>query len=178
MAGSQRLSREVAGIREGLAACVAGVGLVAGVHPKVPRECAGRREDNAACVARVGLVAGVHPKVPREFTVALECLAARRALIDAARILDHFRTVCDHLPLLFACTCAGSIEVVALLQTSQPTVAAAEGLFKAMLLERSAPRTWTNRISPSRSACRKPTRSHQRRAHRGGRDETCPISTG
>ena len=71
-------------------------------------------------VPSAGRNARVHPKVPREFTVALECLAARRALIDAAPILDLFRTVCDHLPLLFACTCAGSIEIVALLQTFAP----------------------------------------------------------
>ena len=68
--------REAAGVSKGLAACVARVGLVAGVHPKVHRELAGRRKGLAACVARVGLVARVHPKVRSEGTGLSEGLAA------------------------------------------------------------------------------------------------------
>ena len=53
----QKVLREIAGRRKGLAACVAREGLVARVHPKVRSEITGRREGLAACVAREGLVA-------------------------------------------------------------------------------------------------------------------------
>jgi hypothetical protein len=53
--------REAAGVSKGLAACVARVGLVARVHPKVRSEGTGLSEGLAACVTGEELVAGVHP---------------------------------------------------------------------------------------------------------------------
>jgi hypothetical protein len=61
--------------REGLAACVARVGLVARVRPKVRRERFSCREGLAACVAREGLDARVHPKMRREIARLRGCLA-------------------------------------------------------------------------------------------------------
>jgi hypothetical protein len=69
-------SREGTGLREGLAACVARVGLVARVHTKVLREGAGRQEGLASCVAGVGLVAQVRPEVLREGAGRREEIAA------------------------------------------------------------------------------------------------------
>ena len=77
-----KVPREDASIREGLAACVAGVGLVARVHPKVRRKGVGRREGLATCVAGVGLVARVHPKVRRESVGRRKGLAACCALME------------------------------------------------------------------------------------------------
>ena len=83
------LSSRATGIdRAGLLQVVflgAGLGLVAGVHPKVLRELAGRREGLTARVGG-GLVAGVHPKVHREFTLAFEYLDARCAFVHVERI--------------------------------------------------------------------------------------------
>ena len=92
--------RQAAGRREGLAACVAGARLVAGVHPKLLRECAGLGEGAAACVTPKWSFSRVYLSVHREVARALKRLTA---LLDA-KLIRRCR-----LRLLFALCAVGPL---------------------------------------------------------------------
>ena len=63
------------------------------MYPKVPRRRAGRRQGLAACVAGVGFVARVHPKVRRYGARQCAGLSARCALMNAGPFRSRLRLI-------------------------------------------------------------------------------------